>query len=122
VTGDGLRLMNYLTVLYADPDDQGPASRLVVDVRRHRFLPPPSRYHPFYEVLGTFDSSRHRPLPGSVGGLKAVQAERWIVGPVTDFRTATYTVVLLLSRADLAVPPPRVYSVRLGYVPLPPED
>lgn len=121
VPGDGVRLLNQLDVVAYDPDGLGGGARLVVEVRRHRFLPDAPRYPPFSEVLGTLDTSRHRPVPGprdptAVGQLY----QRPVAGSPADFGQDTYSVVLQLARTTLAVLPPRVYTVRLGFVPWPP--
>jgi hypothetical protein len=108
VTGQGDQLMNRLTVLARDPDGHGAASRLLVQVLRHRVHLAPAA--PVTEVLATYDSNRDGPDQDG-WHLRA----RGVSTSVARFATETYTVEIALRRTSALVLSPRIATVRLDY-------
>lgn len=115
ITAQGQWAWRELEVVYKDPDGRGGDTKVVVTLKEQTIPAPPSTYPPYYVTLARFDSNGHGPDTDRI-----VTVQRLFAGVVADFAAHTYWVEISLGRETLAVEPPRVYEVRLRYVPAPP--
>jgi hypothetical protein len=115
ITGQDQQLANRLLILGRDPDGHGAASRILVELLRHRIH---GDADPVTEVLTVYDSNQHGPL---VDGFSL--QTRPIGVAVLHFHLNAYTVQISLRRASPLVLSPRVALVGVdnGGPPNPPD-
>jgi hypothetical protein len=114
IVAQGVWLWRELELVYHDTDGGGDDASLLVALKRHEVIPP--RFVRVETVL-RFTTRGRASDPDTL-----TLTTRGIGAVVADFTRYTYWIELGLSRTTLVVRPPKWVSVRLRYVPTPPEE